>query len=264
MSGPVERVVAIMESLSADQREGLTAQEVVEKSGLPVSTGYRILTELQDLGLVHRLGKRKLAPNFSFARRISQPGVDPDMLANACTTMSEQLTTASEIVLLREQSMLWHLVHQHDAQAIRLRAHSGYTRDAYELDSIGRMALAHTSLAQIEQAWDTSAFYSTGLDRVSMQWADVRALIESIDPADMQYDMMGNAKGIRRFCVAVRDTLGRMACLLTVAEAAIPVRNEQAHIEMIRQLLVEQRARIESGVGEAEAPQRRSAGSARK
>ncbi len=262
MSGPVERVVAIMESLSADQREGLTAQDVVEKSGLPASTGYRILTELQDLGLVHKLGKRKLAPNFSFARRISHPGVNPDMLAEACATMSDQLTSASEIVLLRGQSMLWHLVHQHDAQAIRLRAHPGYTRDAYELDSIGRLALAHTSLAHIEQAWDTSAFYSTGLDRASMGWPEVRALIESIDPAGMQYDMLGNAKGIRRFCVAVRDAHGQMACLLTVAEAAIPVRNEAAHAETIRQILIQQRARIEDGANDAEAPQRRSGASA--
>lgn len=254
MSGPVERVVAIMESLSADQREGLTARQVVERSGLPASTGYRILTELQELGLVHKLGRRKLAPNFSFARRISHPGVDPDLLADACAAMSDRLTAASEIVLLREQSILWHLVRQHDAQAIRLRAHAGYTRDAYELDSIGRLALAHTSLNHVAQAWDTSAFYSTGLDRASMGWSQVRSLIESIDPAGMQYDMMGNAKGVRRFCVAIRGTDGRMACLLTVAEAAIPVRDEATHAETIENILMEQRARIERGAS-AEEPQ---------
>lgn len=76
-------------------------------------------------------------------------------------------------------------------------------------------------------------------------------MIASIDPDDMQHDMMGNAKGIRRFCVALRDAEGRMACLLTVAEAAIPVRDEAAHSAAIRQILMEQRARIESAAPRA-------------
>lgn len=245
MAGSVSRVIAIMESLAAGQSEGLTAQDVVERSGLPTSTGYRILTELQELGLVHRLGKRKLAPNFSFSRRISHAGLDPDMLADACEDICQRLTTASEVVLLREQSMLWHLVQQHDAQAIRLRAHPGFTRDAFELDSLSRLALAHLPLEVLERSWDTSAFYRTGLERTPMDWRETREMLAGIDPADMQYDMMGNAKGIRRFCVAIHDADGAMACLLTVAEAAVPVRDETAHAEAIRDILMEQRARLE-------------------
>lgn len=255
MAGSVNRVVAIMESLAAGQSNGQTAQEVVERSGLPASTGYRILTELQELGLVHRSGKRKLAPNFSFARRISHPGLDPDLLADACEEISNRLTTASEVVLLREQSMLWHIVQQHEAQAIRLRAHPGFTRDAFELDSLSRLALAHLPVEQLERSWDTSAFYGTGLDRRPLDWSEARGVITDIDPEGMQYDMMGNAKGIRRFCVAIRDALGRMACLLTVAEAAVPVRDEAAHAEAIRQILFGQRDRLEGGTGTTDTAQ---------
>lgn len=247
MSGPAERVIAIIESLSTLGGEGMTAQEVVERSGLTPSTGYRILSELQALGLAHRIGKRRLMPNFSFERRVSRPGLDPGLLAEACDVISAALTTASEIVLLRNQSMIWHVVRQHDAQAIRLRAHPGFTRTAHELDSIGRLALAHTPIDQIERGWDVSAFYSTGFDRQVLPWREARTMIEAVAPDEMQYDMLGNAKGIRRFCVAVRDGGGQMACLLTVAEAAIPLRDERAHIDRIRTVLMEQRALIESG-----------------
>ena len=67
---------------------------------------------------------------------------------------------------------------------------------------------------------------------------------EFVERDGMQFDLQGNAKGIRRFCVAVRDGQ-RIACLLTVAEAATPLRDEAAHIERIRQVLTEQRDTIE-------------------
>lgn len=246
MSGTSSRVIAVLEALAGPEADGLSAQDVVERSGLPASTGYRIISELQEMGLVHRTATRRIMANFSFQRRLHCPGLDPELLADACAALSDRLTSAAEIVMLSGHNMLWHIVQQHPDQAIRLRAFPGFMRGAYELDSISRLALAHRPLEAIEKSWDTGAFYTTGVDRRSLDWGEARGMITAVDPGEMQYDMMGNAKGIRRYCVAIHGPDGRMVCLLTVAEAAIPVRDETQHVANVRSHLMTRKSMIES------------------
>ncbi len=238
-------MLAVMKALSVDADEGLTTQAVIERSGLPASTVYRLLTELEENGLVYRTVDRRMRANFTFERRLSFDTISPARLTAACAWISDALQTASEIIVLQGQNLVWHQVQQHPAQAIRLRAHPGFVRGTYELDSITRLALAHCSIHLIERYWDKSAFFEPGVAGSRVDWASVRALLESVGRDGMQFDLQGNAKGIRRFCVAVRDGQ-RIACLLTVAEAATPLRDEAAHIERIRQVLTEQRDTIES------------------
>ncbi|TNF19877.1 MAG: hypothetical protein EP318_13315 [Rhodobacteraceae bacterium] len=245
MSGASSRVIAILDALSGPEG-GLTAQEVVERAGLPASTGYRLLTELQQLGLVHRGAERRLIANFSFQRRLHCPGLEPEVLAQACARLSAEMTVAAEVVVLSGYNMLWHIVEQHPDQAIRLRAFPGFMRGAYELDSISRLALAHLPLETLEKSWDTSGFYTAGVDHRSLDWAEARARIATVDRRDMQYDMMGNAKGIRRYCVAIHGRDGGLICLLTVAEAATPVRDEAQHVANVRAQLTARRTTIES------------------
>lgn len=245
MSGASSRVIAILDALSGPDG-GLTAQEVVERAGLPASTGYRILTELQDLGLVHRAAERRLIANFSFHRRLHCPGLEPEVLARACAKLSSDMTVAAEVVVLSGHNMLWHIVEQHPDQAIRLRAFPGFMRGAYELDSISRLALAHRPLETLEKSWDTGGFYTAGVDRRPLDWAEAREMIAAVDPQDMQYDMMGNAKGVRRYCVAIHGPDGGMICLLTVAEAATPVRDEAQHVANVRAHLMARKTTIES------------------
>lgn len=246
MSGTSSRVIAVLEALTGAEADGLSAQEVVDRSGLPASTGYRIISELRELGLVHRTAKRKLMANFSFERRLHCNGLDPATLADACAVLSDRLTVAAEIVVLSGHNMLWHIVQEHPYQAIRLRAFPGYMRGAYELDSISRLALAHQPMETIEKSWDIGGFYTAGVDRQSLNWAEARDRINAVDPHDMQYDMTGNAKGVRRYCVAIHGPDGGMVCLLTVAEAATPVRDETKHVANIRSHLMDRKFTIES------------------
>lgn len=245
MSGTSSRVIAILDALSGPDG-GLTAQEVVDRAGLPASTGYRILTELQELGLVHRAAERRLIANFSFQRRLHCPGLDPEVLSRACARLSNEMAAAAEVVVLSGHNMLWHIVEQHPEQAIRLRAFPGFMRASYELDSISRLALAHRSVDSLKKSWDTSGFYTAGVDRQPLEWDAAWDMISAVDPHDMQYDMMGNAKGIRRYCVAVHDSKGEMICLLTVAEAATPLRDEAQHVAQIKARLMASKSAIES------------------
>ena len=243
--GSTARVLAVMEALASASDDGVVAQTVIEKSGLPGSTVYRLLAELEEAGLIHRTPDRRMHPNFTFERRLSFRHISAARIVSACRHLSDAVFAASEVITFSGHNLWWHLVQQHETQAIRLRAHPGYAREPYELDSISRLALSFRSLAQIEKIWDTTAFFSVGVQRARLSWPQVRNTIESVDRDGMQFDLQGNAKGVRRFCIALRDG-DRFGCLLTVAEAAIPLRDTTEHVERMRALLTEQRDAIEA------------------
>lgn len=243
-SGSTARVLAVIEALSAASDDGVAVQAVIERTGLAPSTVYRLLMELEEVGLLYRTADRRMHANFTFARRLSFETISPPRIAEACAALSGKLQAASEIIVLQGHNLIWHIVQEHPAQAIRLRAHTGYARETYELDSLSRLTLAHVPLETIERKWDRTAFFDVGVDHTRMSWDEAHARIEATDPDDMQYDILGNAKGIRRFCIAIRDG-HRLGCLLTVAEAATPLRDTDQHVEMMRSMLFAQRAAIE-------------------
>ncbi len=248
-AGITNRIVAILEAFSHGGDDGLAAAAIIQRSGLPPSTVYRLLAEFEELGLVHRTADKRLRPNFRFERLLSFSSLSAERLTEACARLSDTLQSASEIIVLQGQSLFWHLVRQHPAQAIRLRAHTGYVRESRELDSITRMALAHCPVEFITRHWDTSAFYDVGVTYRPVAWDEARERLTQVDRDGMQFDLEGNAKGVRRFCVAVRDG-ARIACLLTVAEAATPLRDEAGHIAEIRELLFKERAWVEAAPSE--------------
>ena len=167
MSENVSRLIRILEACAEAEVTGLTMAKLIERSGLASSTAYRIVAELEEEKLLYRAADRRLHPNFSFERRILQGSVTPEQLWEACGEISSTLQCASEIILLRGQNLLWHITDEHPQQPIRLRAHPGYIRGTYELDSISRLALAHLPIGLIAGSWDRSAFFETGVARGS-------------------------------------------------------------------------------------------------
>lgn len=251
MQGSVERVLQIVEALAASSEEGATPSTICARCGLARSTVYRLLSELESAGYAYKSGSKHYVPNFTFARQFDLERVSPDIIREACESVSATLETASEIILRQGQNLLWHHKEEHPRQAIRLRAHAGFIRGTYELDSIARLALAHLPLETIERGWDLSGFFETGVAGDKIDWETAKGRITGVDPRGMEYDMQGNAKGIRRFCVALAAQSGKLVCLLTVAEAAIPVRDVKAHVEQVRKVLINARARIQADLSNA-------------
>ena len=245
-------ILRLAESLSKASSSGFTKSEIVERAGLPTSTVYRLLTEMEQTGYVYTTAEGRLLPNFSFERRIGIGNISPIQLQEACATISAQLQSASEIILRRGHSLLWHITDEHPMQPIKLRAHPGYVRATYELDSISRLALAHCSIDEIEGSWDMSSFYDVGVQGNRLKWSEARERINTTDKNAMQFDMLGNAKGIRRFSIAITDAEGEFVCLLTVAEAATPIRNEDAHIARMRTTLESARDALEFHTGNSQ------------
>ncbi len=239
------RILRLAESLSDAPSNGFSKSEIVERVGLPSSTVYRLLSEMEQTGYVYATPEGRLLPNFSFERRIGIGNISPIQLRQACASISASLESASEIILLRGHSLLWHVTDEHPLQPIKLRAHPGYVRSTYELDSISRLALAYCRIEDIESSWDLSSFHEVGVQGKRLDWGEARQRILDTDRQAMQFDMLGNAKGIRRFSIAIASPGGELVSLLTVAEAAIPVRDEKEHIARIRETLESTRKELE-------------------
>jgi DNA-binding IclR family transcriptional regulator len=257
MLGSVERVLQIVEALAASSEEGATPAEICTRCGLARSTVYRLLSELEASGYVYKSSSKQYFPNFIFARQFDSERASPEAIREACVVVSETLGAASEMILRQGQNLLWHHKEEHPLQPIRLRAHAGYIRGTYELDCISRLVLAHTPLAEIETRWDLAGFFETGVAGEKVSWPAARTRITEVDRNGVEFDLQGNAKGIRRFCVALTAPSGQFICLLTVAEAAIPVRDVDAHVVHVRKVLMDARERIS-----AELPAMRSSSDA--
>lgn len=253
MLGSVGRVLQIVEALASSSEEGMTPAEICARCGLARSTVYRLLSELESLGYVYKSSNKQYLPNFTFTRQFDPEWAAPEIIRGACLSVSATLQTASEIILGQGQNLLWHHKEEHPLQPIRLRAHAGYIRSTFELDSISRLALAHLPLEAIESHWDLAGFFETGVAGEKVAWATAKARITDVDPEVMEYDIQGNSKGVRRFCVALAQPSGRLICLLTVAEAAIPVRDVEIHVEHVRNVLMDARHRIRAALPVAKA-----------
>jgi hypothetical protein len=107
------------------------------------------------------------------------------------------------------------------------------------------MALAHSSTDDIERVWDVSGFYDVGVSGTKVPWSNAKSQIASVDLSGLEFDLMGNAKGIRRYCVAITGSSGEFAGLLTAAEAATPLRDVKGHLEEVKTVLLDAKEAVE-------------------
>ncbi|MEO9649155.1 MAG: helix-turn-helix domain-containing protein [Roseobacter sp.] len=245
MSDNLKRILTLLEHLSLAKDDGMQVAHLVEETGLAASTVYRLVNDLENLGYVRKVDDRRLIPNFSFEQTLSISGMDLQNLNEACRSVSESLIAASEFISMRRQNLFWHISEEHPQQPIRLRASVGFIRGSYELDCISRMALAHLPTDDVEGVWDVSGFYAVGVSGGKVSWSTAKAQIAAVKLEGMEFDLMGNAKGVRRYCVAVNGSDGRLAGLLTVAEAATPLRDVEGHVAKVRAVLLGRKEAIE-------------------
>ena len=247
MSDNLKRILILLEHLSLAKDDGMQVAHLVEETGLAASTVYRLVSDLENLGYLRKVDDRRLIPNFSFEQTLSISGMDLQNLNEACRTVSESLIAASEFISLRGPNLFWHISEEHVQQPIRLRASVGFIRGSYELDCISRMALAHSTTVNVEGVWDVSGFFEVGVSGGKISWNTAKTRIASVKPEGMEFDLMGNAKGVRRYCVAINGSDGEFAGLLTVAEAATPLRDVDGHVAKISTVLLGQKEAIEKG-----------------
>lgn len=246
MSENLKRILILLEHLSSAKSEGMQIANLVEDTGLAASTVYRLVHDLEALGYLRKDTDRRLLPNFSFEQGLAVSGLDMRFLSEICQSVSAKLSVASEFISLRQQNLLWHISEESALQPIRLRASVGFIRGSYELDCLSRIALSHLQTKDVEGAWDVSGFYDVGVSGGKVRWEEAQARIAAVDPDEMQFDLMGNAKGIRRYCVAIKSADKKFAGMLTAAEAATPLRDVDSHVANVRDVLLSTKDAVEN------------------
>lgn len=245
MSENLSRILTLMEHLSAARDRGILVADLCENTGLANSTVYRLVNDLEQLGYLEKKPDRRLIAKFSFQQEMAVGGFKLTDLSNTCKALAARLTATSELIEFQKANLFWQVSEQHHDQSFQLRAGVGFIRSTYELDSLSRMALAQFEPAEIEENWDVSAFYDVGVSGGKITWDHAREKISAVDPSGMEYDLMGNSKGVRRFCVALKGKNNEFAGLLTAAEAAIPVKDISAHTARMRDVLLEMKRTVE-------------------
>jgi hypothetical protein len=76
-------------------------------------------------------------------------------------------------------------------------------------------------------------------------WDQARKQFSDVDTAEPQFDLSGNSKGVRRFCVAIQGPNKEFAGLLTAAEAATPLRDVDEHVAHVCKVLLDAKVAIE-------------------
>jgi DNA-binding IclR family transcriptional regulator len=100
-SGALERAVGLLQCLG-EQTADVTVAELASEAGMPTSTAYRLLSELEQHGLVQRgadstvaLGTRLVALG-----RTAEAGLQVRLVAPAATVMAELSAEVGETVIL--------------------------------------------------------------------------------------------------------------------------------------------------------------------
>lgn len=143
----IERVVSVLETFSAE-RTAQTASEIARRSGLPVSTAHRLVSELTAAGLLERddeyrvrLGMRlwELALRGSTALRLRQAAV-PHM-----EWVQAQIEQHTQLAVLEQEEALFLEKLSHPAAGQNIAVVAG--RLPLHASSAGLVLLAHAEPA---------------------------------------------------------------------------------------------------------------------
>ncbi|MEO9898380.1 MAG: hypothetical protein ABJF05_18560, partial [Paracoccaceae bacterium] len=85
--------------------------------------------------------------------------------------------------------------------------------------------------------------------------SEARRIVENVKDETFDMDFDGNHVGVRRFATIVEDDEGNFLHLLSIAEAAVPVRDKDEHIANARDVLNNARETLSAKVS-AEASRR--------
>jgi DNA-binding IclR family transcriptional regulator len=100
-AGALERAVELLQRLG-EQTADVTVAELASEAGMPTSTAYRLLGELEQHGLVHRAADSTVALGTRLVAlgRTAEAGLQLRLVAPAVTIMSELCRETGETVIL--------------------------------------------------------------------------------------------------------------------------------------------------------------------
>jgi DNA-binding IclR family transcriptional regulator len=230
MSEPVRRTLAVLEYFADHSGTPLTQAQIANACGISSATLNRIVKVLCDEGYVFRDKSRRYRCNVAFTKMI---GADADyfnVLAKAISAIVSATALAAESIVVRGNEFEWHHKEEPPNTTLYLRARPGFRRNMNELDALSRLYLAEIGWEEVDRRFDTATFYAAGARHRRVTAQEARRIVEKTDPMGVAYDIEGNGNGVRRFATIIRDQGGRFLHLLSIAEAALPLADQAAHV----------------------------------
>jgi len=150
-AGALERAVELLHHLGSVETE-LTVAELASEAGMPTSTAYRLLGELEQHGLVQRAADSRvvLGTRLVALGRSAEAGLRERVVEPAATVMAELCAQVGETVILTApcglEAIVLHVV-ETDVHSVRL-SYARFRRGPMHRGASGKILAAYLDAAE--------------------------------------------------------------------------------------------------------------------
>lgn len=216
--------------------------------GISAATVNRIVRTLAERGYLFHTSEKYCIPNFRLIRNVPMSESYLSVLSDLMNDITAAHSVSVEAVVVTGFDLLWHSRTQLPDASVAIRAARGFRRSLYELDAMSRLYLSRLGWDEVSYKYFTGGFFKTGLEMGSLAPSEARRVIEEAASDNFAIDFDGNHVGVRRFSTIISDESGKFLHLLSIAEAAVPVRDKDEHIANARRVLDGARATLSAQI----------------
>lgn len=216
--------------------------------GIPAATVNRIVRTLAERGYLFHTSEKYCIPNFRLTRNVPMSESYLSILSELMKDMTAKHSVSVEAVVVTGFDLLWHSRTQLPDASVAIRAARGFRRSLYELDAMSRLYLSRLGWDEVSYKYFTGGFFRTGLEMKGLAPSEARRIVEEVADKTFDMDFDGNHVGVRRFATIIEDENGNFLHLLSIAEAAVPVRDKEEHVANARRVLNEARATLNAQI----------------
>jgi DNA-binding IclR family transcriptional regulator len=233
-----------MEYLMAAGPDPVKQVDISRDLGISAATVNRIVRTLAERGYLFHTSEKYCIPNFRLIRNVPMSEIYLSVLSDLMNEITAAHRVSVEAVVVTGFDLLWHSRTQLPDASVAIRAARGFRRSLYELDAMSRLYLSRLGWDEVSYRYFTGGFFQTGVEMHSLAPSEAQRVIEEAATDNFAMDFDGNHVGVRRFATIIADESGKFLHLLSIAEAAVPVRDKEEHIANARRVLDEARATL--------------------
>ncbi|MEN8748526.1 helix-turn-helix domain-containing protein [Marivita sp.] len=234
---PNERILQVMEYLMAAGSKPVKQVDISRELGLAPATVNRIVKTLSDRGYLLRTSQKYCICNFRLTRNVPMSEEYLSILNSLMNDITDERQVSMEAVVATGFDFIWHSRTELPNATVAIRATTGFRRSIFELDAMSRLYLSRFDWEDVSYKFFPGGFFTSGVEMRTLKPEEARELIEGAAKGHFQCDFDGNHVGVRRFATIIEDIDGQPLHLLSMAEAATPVRDRKAHISEARRIL---------------------------
>lgn len=218
--------------------------EIARELQLSPATVSRIVRSLATEGYVLITPEKYCVRNFRLSRNVPMSERYLSLLNRLMQDISARHGVSVEAVVVTGFELFWHSCTEFPDASIAIKAKPGFRRTLAELDPLSRLYLSRMSWDEINGALLPGGFFRNDIHREIVDSVEAQRIIKSATGKTVDFDFDGNHLGVRRFVTLIDDEQHRFMHMLSIAEAATPVRDRTAHIAEMTEVLTNARTKL--------------------